>query len=154
MTSKPQQPRRPPIGFWFKWHFWNQWLPLIEMSYSLSYTENFHFSNFQPPASEAANNGINMQIGNLRNQKSFFFTIVHDTYFYFWKWKGLFWHLHWVFITNLVTQMKTKRNSAEIWYEIESFPFWRNKKYHRKNIFWNFWSWFFLIFENFQEKLS
>ena len=30
-------------------------LPLIEMSYRLSYLENFHFSNFQHPASEAAN---------------------------------------------------------------------------------------------------
>ena len=54
MTSKPQQPRRPPIGFWFKWYFRNQWFPLIEMSYRLHYSENFHFSNFQHPASEAA----------------------------------------------------------------------------------------------------
>ena len=26
-------------------HFWNQWLPMIQMSYRLSYLENFHFSN-------------------------------------------------------------------------------------------------------------
>ena len=71
-----------------------------------------------------------MQIGDLRNQKSPFFTIFHDTYFYFWKWKkqllGLFWHE--LFITNLATQMKAKNNSAEIWYEIESFHFWRKNK--------------------------
>ena len=52
MTSKPQQPRRPPIGFWFKWHFWNQWVPLIEMSYRLPYSEIFHFS-YLLAASEA-----------------------------------------------------------------------------------------------------
>ena len=51
-TSKPQQPQRPPSGFYFKWHFRNQWLPLIKMNYRLPYSENFHFSNFQHPASE------------------------------------------------------------------------------------------------------
>ena len=35
-----------------KWHFQNQWLPLIEMSYRLPYSENFHFSNLLA-ASEA-----------------------------------------------------------------------------------------------------
>jgi hypothetical protein len=55
MTSKPQQPQNPSNGFYSKLHFLNQWLPLIEMSYRLSYLENFHFSNFQHPASEAAN---------------------------------------------------------------------------------------------------
>ena len=52
MTSKPQQPRRLPSGFYSKLQFWNQWLPLIKMSYSLSYSENFHFSNLLA-ASEA-----------------------------------------------------------------------------------------------------
>ena len=52
MTSKPQQPRRLPSGFYLKLHFWNQWLPLIKMSYRLSYSENFHFSNLLA-ASEA-----------------------------------------------------------------------------------------------------
>jgi hypothetical protein len=51
-TSKPQQPRRLPSGFYFKWHFRNQWLPLIKMSYRLPYLENFHFSNLLA-ASEA-----------------------------------------------------------------------------------------------------
>ena len=52
MTSKLQQPQKPPIEFWFKWHFQNQWLPPIEMSYRLTYLENFHFSNLLA-ASEA-----------------------------------------------------------------------------------------------------
>ena len=51
---KPQQPRRLPGGFCFRLHFWNQWLPLIKMSYRLFYLENFHFSNFQHPVSRAA----------------------------------------------------------------------------------------------------
>ena len=55
MPSKPQQPRRLPSGFYSKLQFWNQWLPLIKMSYSLSYSENFHFSNFQHPASGVVN---------------------------------------------------------------------------------------------------
>ena len=43
-------------GGYFQWlHFWNQWLPLIEMNYRLSYFENFHFTNFQHPTSKAAN---------------------------------------------------------------------------------------------------
>jgi hypothetical protein len=36
-VSKPQQPQNPPSGFYFKLHFGNQWLPLIKMSYRLSY---------------------------------------------------------------------------------------------------------------------
>ena len=52
MTSKPQQPWRLPSGFYFKFHFWNQWLPLIKMSYRLTYLENFHFSDLLA-ASEA-----------------------------------------------------------------------------------------------------
>ena len=55
MTSKHQRPQNPPSGFYFKSHFWNQWLPLIEMRYKLLYLENFHFSKFQHPATEASN---------------------------------------------------------------------------------------------------
>ena len=51
LTTKSRCTGGPHI---LKLHFWNQWLPLIKMSYSLSYLENFHFSNFQHPASEAA----------------------------------------------------------------------------------------------------
>ena len=62
ITSKPQQPSTPPSGFYFKLHFWNQWLPLIEISYRLSYLENFYFSNFQHPASEAANKFLSLKL--------------------------------------------------------------------------------------------
>ena len=58
-TSKPKQPQNPPSGSIFKLCFLNQWLPLIKMSYRLSYLENFNFSNFQHPASEAANKLLN-----------------------------------------------------------------------------------------------
>ena len=59
----PWWPRKRPLNLSrlkirsvdFKLHFWNQCIPLIKMSYRLSYWENFHFSNFQHPASEAAN---------------------------------------------------------------------------------------------------
>ena len=38
MTSKPQQTRRPPIGFL---HFWNQFVPLIKMHYRVRYSLDF-----------------------------------------------------------------------------------------------------------------
>ena len=44
-TSKTQQLQNLPSGFYFRLHFWNQRLPLIEMNYRLSLLENFIFSN-------------------------------------------------------------------------------------------------------------
>ena len=55
----PRRPRGSQKGlseFFQKIHFLNQGKALRKMSYSLSYLENFHILNFQPPASEAANN--------------------------------------------------------------------------------------------------
>jgi hypothetical protein len=39
--SKPQQPQNLPSGFYFKLHFWNQWLPLIKMHCAVRYLFDF-----------------------------------------------------------------------------------------------------------------
>ena len=41
MTSKPQQPRNPLSGFYFKLHFWNQRVTLIKMNWRVRYLFDF-----------------------------------------------------------------------------------------------------------------
>ena len=41
MTLKPQQPQNMPSGFYSILYFWNQWLPLIKISYKIFEVENW-----------------------------------------------------------------------------------------------------------------
>ena len=82
MTSKLQQSQRPPSGFYFKLHFWNQGLPLIKMRYRLFFLENFHFWNFQHSASEAANKFEKWKLAKW-NEQIFDFG-HHETFKWIW----------------------------------------------------------------------
>ena len=95
---------------------------------------------------------INMQIGNLRNQKYPFFTIFYDFSwcFNFWKWKTFYFsYLSQIYPLKWKLRIVLQRFEMKL----EVFPFNNNKRKSRKKYYLEFSIQnFFNFLENFQEK--